>query len=55
MTAQQVPLGSPFTASTTAAEVLDGPDLTGCEVIVTGGHSRLGREVTRALSAAVPP
>ncbi|MFS8197195.1 SDR family NAD(P)-dependent oxidoreductase [Streptomyces sp. CWNU-52B] len=55
MTAQQTPqtpLNTPFTASSTAADVLDGLDLTGREVIVTGGHGRLGREVTRALSAA---
>jgi NAD(P)-dependent dehydrogenase (short-subunit alcohol dehydrogenase family) len=52
MTAQQTPLGTPFTASSTAADVLSGLDLTGREVIVTGGHSRLGREVTRTLAAA---
>ncbi|MFD8565798.1 SDR family NAD(P)-dependent oxidoreductase [Streptomyces sp. NPDC059639] len=52
MTAQQIPLGTPFTASSTADEVLSGLDLSGREVIVTGGHGRLGREVTRALCAA---
>ncbi|BBB02062.1 putative short chain dehydrogenase [Actinacidiphila reveromycinica] len=52
MTAQQTPLGTPFTAASTAADVLDGLDLSGQEVIVTGGHGRLGREVTRALAAA---
>ena len=52
MTEQQAPLGTPFTASSTAADVLDGVDLTGREVIVTGGHGRLGREVTRALCGA---
>ena len=52
MTAQQTPLGTPFTAFSTAADVLDGLDLTGREVVVTGGHGRLGREVTRGLSAA---
>ncbi|PSM37635.1 oxidoreductase [Streptomyces dioscori] len=52
MTTQQVPLGTPFTASSTADDVLDGLDLSGREVIVTGGHGRLGREATRALSAA---
>ncbi|MFF7334880.1 SDR family NAD(P)-dependent oxidoreductase [Streptomyces sp. NPDC008150] len=51
MTAQQ-PLGTPFTAASTAADVLDGLDLTGRETVVTGGHGRLGREVTRALAAA---
>ena len=52
MTSLQVPLGTPFTASSTAAEVLAGLDLAGRQMVVTGGHSRLGREVTRALSAA---
>jgi NAD(P)-dependent dehydrogenase (short-subunit alcohol dehydrogenase family) len=52
MTAQQKPLGTPFTAASTAADVLDGLDLSGREVIVTGGHGRLGREATRALAAA---
>ena len=52
MTAPQAPLGTPFSASSTASDVLDGLDLTGQEVIVTGGHGRLGREVSRALAAA---
>lgn len=43
MTAQQTPLGTPFTASSTAADILSGLDLTGREVVVTGGHGRLGR------------
>ena len=45
-------MGTPFSASSTASDVLDGPDLTGEEVIVTGGHSRLGSEVSRTLTAA---
>ncbi|OMH33108.1 SDR family NAD(P)-dependent oxidoreductase [Tersicoccus sp. Bi-70] len=52
MTSPQAPLPTPFTAASTAADVLAGVDLTGQEAIVTGGHSRLGREVTRALAAA---
>ncbi len=52
MTAQQASLSTPFTASSTASDVLDGLDLTGQQVIVTGGHGRLGREVTRSLAAA---
>src|SRR3954447_22485734 len=52
MTAQQVPLCAPFTAFSTAADVLHGLDLAGWAVIVTAGHSPLGREVTRALTAA---
>ena len=49
---RQAPLGTPFTASSTAADVLNGVDLTGRQMVVTGGHSRLGREVTRSLTAA---
>lgn len=49
---QQIPLHTPFTAASTATDVLAGIDLTGKEAIVTGGHSRLGREVTHALAAA---
>jgi NAD(P)-dependent dehydrogenase (short-subunit alcohol dehydrogenase family) len=52
MTAQQHPLPTPFSATSTAFDVLDGVDLTGREVIVTGGHGKLGREVTRTLAAA---
>ncbi|WP_237571047.1 SDR family NAD(P)-dependent oxidoreductase [Mycolicibacterium lacusdiani] len=51
MTHQQ-PLGSPFTAASTATDILEGADLTGTNVIVTGGHVGLGLETTRALSAA---
>ena len=50
--ASQNPLGTPFSARSTASEVVHGLDLTGKEVIVTGGHGRLGREVSRALAAA---
>ncbi|WP_305784346.1 SDR family NAD(P)-dependent oxidoreductase [Symbioplanes lichenis] len=49
---RQAPLHTPFTAASTADDVLKGVDLSGREAIVTGGHSRLGREVTRALAAA---
>lgn len=52
MTQKQHPLGSPFTAASTADEVLAGIDLTGKNVIVTGGHVGLGLETTRALSKA---
>jgi len=52
MTTHQAPLGTPFTPASTASDVLAGVDLSGREAIVTGGHSRLGREVTRALSEA---
>jgi NAD(P)-dependent dehydrogenase (short-subunit alcohol dehydrogenase family) len=52
MTHRQHPLGTGFTASSTAADVLRGIDLTGKNVIVTGGHAGLGLGVTRALAGA---
>ncbi|WP_072807531.1 SDR family NAD(P)-dependent oxidoreductase [Rhodococcoides yunnanense] len=52
MIEQQKPLDTPFTAASTASDVLAGIDLAGRNAIVTGGHSRLGSEVTRALSKA---
>ncbi|MEV4134981.1 SDR family NAD(P)-dependent oxidoreductase [Dactylosporangium sp. NPDC049742] len=39
-------------AKTTAAEVIDGVDLSGRTAIVTGGASGIGTETTRALAAA---
>jgi NAD(P)-dependent dehydrogenase (short-subunit alcohol dehydrogenase family) len=48
----QAPIGSGFGASSTAKEVVAGIDLTGKNVIVTGGYSGLGFEVTRALVGA---
>ena len=52
MTNNQHPLGSGFTAASTASDVLDGIDLTGRNVIVTAGHVGLGLETTRALAGA---
>lgn len=52
MITNQLPLRTGFTAASTAAEVLDNVDLTGKQMIVTGGHGRLGREVSRTLAAA---
>ena len=52
MNPQQHPLGTSFTAASTADEVLTGLDLTGKNVIVTGGHAGLGLEASRALSKA---
>ncbi|WP_329089185.1 MULTISPECIES: SDR family NAD(P)-dependent oxidoreductase [unclassified Streptosporangium] len=43
---------TPFTAASTAAEVVDGVDLTGRRVIVTGGASGIGVETARALAGA---
>ncbi|MBM0230954.1 SDR family NAD(P)-dependent oxidoreductase [Micromonospora sp. STR1_7] len=51
MTANQR-LTTPFTARTTAAEILDGVDLTGRRMIVTGGASGIGVETVRALAGA---
>ena len=52
MTHRQHPLGTPFTAASTADEVLAGLDLSGRNAVVTGGHAGIGLEVTRALSRA---
>lgn len=49
---RQHPLGSGFTAASTTDDVLAGIDLGGRNVIVTGGHTGLGRETTRALAGA---
>ncbi|MQY09852.1 SDR family NAD(P)-dependent oxidoreductase [Actinomadura macrotermitis] len=51
MTAQRK-LGSGFGAASTAGDVLAGIDLTGRTALVTGGHSGLGLETTRALARA---
>jgi NAD(P)-dependent dehydrogenase (short-subunit alcohol dehydrogenase family) len=52
MTHGQHPIGSGFTPASTVADVLAGIDLTGRNVIVTGGHSGLGLVATRALAEA---
>jgi len=52
MTQKQHPIGSGFTAASTADDVAGGIDLSGRTVVVTGGHVGLGLETTRALSKA---
>ncbi|MCE4052883.1 SDR family NAD(P)-dependent oxidoreductase [Pseudomonas sp. Au-Pse12] len=52
MASQQSPIQSGFGAQTTALEVLEGLDLSHATAIVTGGHSGLGLETTRALTGA---
>lgn len=52
MTDLQHPLGSGFTAASTANEVLAGVDLTGVNAIITGGHSGIGLATSRALARA---
>ena len=52
MPSPQQAIGSGFGAQTTATEVLDGLDLSGKLVLVTGGYSGLGLEAIRALTGA---
>ena len=51
-TTAQHKIGTGFGATSTAAEVLAGIDLSGKLALVTGGYSGIGIETTRALVAA---
>ena len=51
-TTPQEPIGSGFGYRSTAAEVIDGIDLTGQRAVVTGGASGIGIETARALASA---
>ncbi len=46
------PVSTPFGFKSTAAEVIEGVDLTGKRAIVTGGASGIGIDTARALAAA---
>ncbi|WP_209348858.1 oxidoreductase [Pontixanthobacter sp. CEM42] len=52
MTTAQAPIDSPFGMRSTAKEVAAGIDLSGKNIIVTGGYSGLGTETVRALARA---
>ncbi len=51
MVSPQSPIDSPFGYRSTAMEVAEGVNLTGKNIIVTGGYSGLGTETVRALAS----
>lgn len=52
MSHRQYPIGSGFGPAATADDILAGVDLSGTNVVVTGGHNGVGLETTRALVKA---
>ena len=48
----QHPIGSGFSAFSTAEQVMEGIDLSGKTIIVTGGYSGIGLETVRVLHSA---
>src|SRR4051795_10139116 len=52
MTTPQEPIGSGFGYRSTAAEAVEGINLSGKLAIVTGGYSGIGLETVRALTGA---
>lgn len=52
MSVFQAPIHSGFDAATTAADIVDGLDLTGKVAIVTGGYAGIGLQTARTLRAA---
>jgi len=50
MNTEQKRIMSGFDPQTTAAEIVSGINLRGKTAVVTGGHSGIGLETTRALS-----
>jgi NAD(P)-dependent dehydrogenase (short-subunit alcohol dehydrogenase family) len=52
MPTHQSPIGSGFGAASTADEVIRGIDLSGKNIVVTGGYSGIGIETVRAFRSA---